>query len=672
MIGHCRTLLRAIVSLRPRPAGLALLLCLSCLLGAAPHADAALSREDIDRLLDEQFMVGEMQPDMQVYPLFAKNPQAPEAKPELKGYAFETQDFAGVRGYSGKPINMLVAIDMAGTILAVRLGKHKEPIFIRPEGHAMLATFARQLEGLTLRHHIDIGKASATPTRDERHAFLHGVTTGTISAKAISRTVVTAVAAVVSTKLKLALPDNDLIRLSEPETKPQQAWEPPPETPETSAANAASANKSTKANMVAGAQGMGAGVDGSGTGSNAGSNSVGAASGTSSANAGTQANTAAGAVAGAGSNASGLANAATSKDAIPAADVAANGSAVGSTTVSANGSAGSAAGMSSTSGTQAGKLTASFFARLSPDAREWLAQWQERQLDIGILLTGLTLLSVGLVAQHRLSASAARLRRLRTLYLLFTVGFIGWYAQGQLTIVNLTASMESLSSGGDLGFLMNDPMTVILWLFVGISLLVWGRGTFCGWLCPFGALQELISLIANAVGVRQRRLRAALDARLKWIKYGVLAVLLLSVQFAPSFAEVAVEIEPFKTAISTYFQREWPFVLWALACLTLGVVIYRGYCRYLCPLGAALASVDFLRRWGWIARRAECGTPCQSCRHRCEYQAIEQTGKINYRECFQCLDCVSIYQDDDRCLPLIIEKKRTGKTIPISVAKELA
>ncbi len=657
MIGHCRTLLCAIVSLRPRPAGLALLLCLSCLLGAAPHANAALSREDIERLLDEQFMVGEMQPDMQVYPLFAKNPQAPEAKPELKGYAFETQDFAGVRGYSGKPINMLVAIDMAGTILAVRLGKHKEPIFIRPEGHAMLATFARQLEGLTLRHHIEIGKASVTPTRDERHAFLHGVTTGTISAKAISRTVVTAVAAVVSAKLKLALPDNDLIRLSEPEPKPQQAWEPPPETPETSAANAASANKPTKANMVAGVQGVGDGVDGSGAGR---------------ASAGTQGVTASGANAGADRDAIDKANTSAGKDGSSAADAAANPLGAGSATGSASGAVDGDAGMASANGSTGAKPVSSFLANLSPDAREWLAQWQERQLDIGILLAGLALLSVGLIAQHRLSANAARLRRLRTLYLLFTVGFIGWYAQGQLTIVNLTASIESLSSGGDLGFLMNDPMTVILWLFVGISLLVWGRGTFCGWLCPFGALQELISLIANAVGVRQRRLRAALDARLKWIKYGVLAVLLLSVQFAPSFAEVAVEIEPFKTAISTYFQREWPFVLWALACLALGVVVYRGYCRYLCPLGAALASVDFLRRWGWIWRRAECGTPCQSCRHRCEYQAIEQTGKINYRECFQCLDCVSIYQDDERCLPLIIDKKRMGKTIPISVAKELA
>ena len=74
-------------------------------------------------------------------------------------------------------------------------------------------------------------------------------------------------------------------------------------------------------------------------------------------------------------------------------------------------------------------------------------------------------------------------------------------------------------------------------------------------------------------------------------------------------------------------------------------------------LGAALAALNPLRRWGWIARREECGTPCQTCRHRCEYQAISPVGKVDYSECFQCLDCVSIYQDPKRCMPLIQQSK---------------
>jgi len=216
-----------------------------------------------------------------------------------------------------------------------------------------------------------------------------------------------------------------------------------------------------------------------------------------------------------------------------------------------------------------------------------------------------------------------------------------------------------------LGFFMNDPMTVILWVFVAGTLLVWGRGTFCGWLCPFGALQELISMLTQAIGIRRRRLKTAIDQKLKWIKYGLLVFILGSVWFSPSMAEVAVEIEPFKTAISLYFVRDWPYIAWAVFCLGLSVFVYRGYCRYICPLGAALAATNVLQRWSWIPRRQACGTPCQTCRHRCEYQAIDKQGEINYSECFQCLDCVSIYQDDQRCLPLIQQRKDGSRFIPI-------
>jgi len=72
-----------------------------------------------------------------------------------------------------------------------------------------------------------------------------------------------------------------------------------------------------------------------------------------------------------------------------------------------------------------------------------------------------------------------------------------------------------------------------------------------------------------------------------------------------------------------------------------------------------------LQSWSWIPRREACGTPCQTCRHRCEYQAIEPTGKIDYAECFQCLDCVSIYQDDEKCFPLIQMRKSGDGFVPV-------
>ena len=43
---------------------------------------------------------------------------------------------------------------------------------------------------------------------------------------------------------------------------------------------------------------------------------------------------------------------------------------------------------------------------------------------------------------------------------------------------------------------------------------------------------------------------------------------------------------------------------------------------------------------------------------KCRYGSIEASGRIDYSECFQCLDCVAIYDDPERCVPLIVDAKR--------------
>ena len=606
-------------------------------LGVLPQSYAGmLAKDDLEKLFEDQYVVGEIQPDLPIYPLFVINPAAPESKPELKAYVFETNEVVSVRGYSGKPVNILVVIDLSGRLLSAKLIDHKEPIFLDSYGTSKLTEFAAQYKGLTVRHSIEINKATDTPSRNESAAYLRGIHRGTITAKAINRTIMSAAAKVALAKLKINITDSFDEKPTENQSTAQHpnADAKPVATPPSAPAETKLADNPKPA------------------------------------------------VAAVAEEKTSVAET-TAKQVSPSVVPEKKSGESAEKTIETPADSRSTEKLEGTdrsienqpvheAGTVPhdvpGKAEQINYLSEDQDARrEWMNLWQSRGLDIAILLSGLLILSLGLIAQKRFSASSKRLRILRTAYLLFTLGFIGWYAQGQLTIVNITAALESLTTGGDLSFLMNDPMTVILWLFVGLTLLVWGRGTFCGWLCPFGALQELISLVANAIGIRQRRLRAALDAKLKWVKYLVLATLLASLYVAPRFAEKAVEIEPFKTAISFYFQRDWPYVLWAVACLLLGVVVYRGYCRYICPLGAALASVNFLQRWSWIPRREACGTPCQSCRHRCEYQAIAPTGKINYSECFQCLDCVSIYQDDQRCLPLIQERKASSRVIPVHV-----
>jgi transcriptional regulator of nitric oxide reductase/ferredoxin len=310
------------------------------------------------------------------------------------------------------------------------------------------------------------------------------------------------------------------------------------------------------------------------------------------------------------------------------------------------------------------ELPDKYFEAASSDSKTWKLSWTSRWWELLILVAALGLLAWALAKPKWLTASPQRLNRFRTGYLLFTLFFIGWYAQGQLSIVNFTAVIQSALAQRSLAFFLYDPMTVLLWLFVAVTFFVWGRGTFCGWLCPFGALQELISQVTAALHLKQLRVPTALDKQLKRVKYAVLAVILLSACISVTWTDRLVEVEPFKTSITLNFVREWPFVLWAVATVLLSSFVYKGYCRYLCPLGAGMGLLGRLRRFDWIARRSECGQPCQRCRSDCAYQAIEKSGKIDYDECFQCMDCVVIYESESLCVPLLNNaRKAAGQTV---------
>jgi transcriptional regulator of nitric oxide reductase/ferredoxin len=305
-----------------------------------------------------------------------------------------------------------------------------------------------------------------------------------------------------------------------------------------------------------------------------------------------------------------------------------------------------------------------YFEAASSDSKTWWLSWTSRWWELLILVAGLAVLAWALAKPQWLTQSQTRLNRFRTGYLLFTLCFIGWYAQGQLSVVNFTAVIQSVLARRSLAFFLYDPMTVLLWLFVAVTFFVWGRGTFCGWLCPFGALQELISKVSAALHIKQLRVPTAWDRQLKRVKYGVLAVILVSACISVGWTDRLVEVEPFKTSITLNFVRAWPFVVWAVATVLLSAFVYKGYCRYLCPLGAGMGLLGRLRRFDWIARRSECGQPCQRCRSDCAYQAIEKSGKVDYDECFQCLDCVVIYDSEELCVPLLNQaRKAAGQAV---------
>ena len=291
----------------------------------------------------------------------------------------------------------------------------------------------------------------------------------------------------------------------------------------------------------------------------------------------------------------------------------------------------------------------------------WIDIWLRRSGDIAILIVALTLLSGILIFQDFVAKRHRLYQAVRTVFLVFTVIWIGWIANAQLSVINVLTFGDALMHDFRWDFFLLEPLIFILWGYVALALVFWGRGVFCGWLCPFGALQELINKVATFAKVPQWRLPFAFSERLWTLKYIIFFGLFATFLYDPVVAFRGAEIEPFKTAIVLKFVRDWPFVLYAVGLLVASLFVSRAYCRYLCPLGGALALPARMRMFEWLKRRWQCGSPCQICASNCPVQSIHPEGRINPNECIYCLNCQITYYDNELCPPLVDRQRRRDR-----------
>ncbi|MCE1184234.1 MAG: NosR/NirI family protein [Rhodocyclales bacterium] len=297
----------------------------------------------------------------------------------------------------------------------------------------------------------------------------------------------------------------------------------------------------------------------------------------------------------------------------------------------------------------------------------WLKVWKERALEVAAFVLFLATVAGVYAQRDRLVRRASHRNKwavngFKYSAWLISIGLVGFGAMAQPSITQVLTWFHSLLFQWQWALFLSDPLIFVFWIFIILSVFIWGRGLFCGWLCPFGSLSELLFKLGRALGLKrfQFLLPAPLHHRLKYLKYGIFGGLLAVSFFSMGLAEQLAEVEPFKTTFLVgLFQRSGPYTLFATGLLGLSLLTERPFCKYLCPLGAALAMPTTFR-WFGLRRKDEC-TRCKACAKGCGSQAIDPKGNIDARECMLCLDCMVLYYDDHACPPLAQERKRRTK-----------
>lgn len=287
----------------------------------------------------------------------------------------------------------------------------------------------------------------------------------------------------------------------------------------------------------------------------------------------------------------------------------------------------------------------------------WEAAWQNRRVDVIVLGIWLLLVTGVFSARRYTFTRLANVKRLHLASMIVSFALVGVHLRAQPSVTQMLTLVGTLAAplrGEPMRseVFLTEPLLFILWIFIAITSLIFGRGVFCGWVCPYGVMTELAFKVGKLLKLPQRDLPDAIHGKLRYVRYGILAVLIVLFLVEPPLGERAAEVEPFKsTFLVPFWTREWMFLAWWVVLFGLSMFSWRPFCRYVCPMGAGLAVFNSFRVAG-PKRRQYC-SHCKICQRGCEPKAIADDGTIDPRECLSCMECEATYHEEKICPPLV-------------------
>jgi len=198
-------------------------------------------------------------------------------------------------------------------------------------------------------------------------------------------------------------------------------------------------------------------------------------------------------------------------------------------------------------------------------------------------------------------------------------------------------------TNGDFNFLQAVP-SLIEFIAVMLLTIVMGRW-FCGWLCAFGAYNDLIYFISKKIFKGKFRVNEKVDSILKYVKYVVLIfIIIVSWTMGSTILESASPWDAFGqiSNVSTIFSSLLIGLI-LLVLITIGAAfIERFFCRYLCPLGAVFSIISRIGLTKINKPKDDCGK-CRACTVNCSMGLkLYKVNGARGGDCINCLKCTEV------------------------------
>jgi ferredoxin len=187
------------------------------------------------------------------------------------------------------------------------------------------------------------------------------------------------------------------------------------------------------------------------------------------------------------------------------------------------------------------------------------------------------------------------------------------------------------------------PSNIVLGIGLLVATILVGAA-FCGWICPFGTLQDGLTWLRKKLHLPELRIPVKFD---RWLRYGRFVVLFLILYQTISTVKLwFAGYDPYRTifGLGWIFEfnlaESWPAYLTALIVIGVAFWVPRAWCKYACPLGGTLSllgNLSFLR----IRRVAENCKNCAICNKPCPVgiDVANASPRVS-ADCIGCLACV--------------------------------